>query len=576
MTGSEARWKPVVVHLTPSATRRLARIARVWVAVAVIGLAVLAATIGVPLDPEGGTLGPAFAEPLQYALLGVEVVALALSWRWKAIETLLLAFGGVGLAVLAAYEYRPLAAALVAFVFVVPAVLLWLAWHPRESLAAVTALGLGTTLVLGGAWIGATAVYDSAFGPTHPESTTASVSGSALDWMWAGAVDTKGFTVVAGGVDGDRARLVVVPEESPGGFASTAASISEPVIIGENVTSLSVTNLQPGTRYRYAIEVDGKLDTARVGRLTTFPEGPASLTIAVSSCARTGSNGRVFDAIARSAPDLYVITGDFHYQNIERNEIRLYQGAYDAQLQQPAQTALYANAPIAYVWDDHDFGPNDAVAATPSAPAARSAYEMFVPHYPLSGRTIHQAFTMGTVRFVVTDTRSARDPAAGTMLGHEQLDWLLTELLDASRSHALVLWVNPTPWISDSGADTWAGYADERRRISDFIAAHDIDNLVMLSGDAHMVAIDDGSNNVFSSQREPSFPVFHAAPLDRPGSEKGGPYSHGVAIGSGQYGLLMIDDDGGDSVEVTLEGRDYTDSILMSHTFSVPASTNRP
>ncbi len=561
-----------MVHLTPVATRRLASVARIWVAVAVIGLALLAATIGVPLDPEGGTLGPAFAEPLQYALLGVEVIALAMSWKWRAVEALLLALGGVGLAVLAAYEYRPLAAALVAFVFIVPAVLLWLAWHPRESLAAVIALGLATSLVLGGAWMGATAVYDSAFGPTHPESTTPPITGSALDWMWAGALDTDGFTVVAGGVAGAKARLVVVAEGSAGGSAAGAAFASQPVSVDDGVATISIAALQPGTRYQYAIEVDGVLDTARVGRLTTFPDGPASFTVAVSSCARTGSNGAVFDEIRRAAPDLYVVSGDFHYQNIERNEVSLFRVAYETQLQQPAQAALYANAPVAYVWDDHDFGPNDGDATSPSAPAARSGYETFVPHYALSGRTIHQAFTMGRVRVVMVDTRSARDPVAGTMLGHDQLAWLKGELLEASRSHVLVLWVNPTPWIADTGADTWAGYAEERREIADFIVTHDIDNLVMLSGDAHMVAIDDGSNNVFSSQREPGFPVFHAAPLDRPGSDKGGPYSHGVAAGSGQFGLVRVEDDGGESVTVTLEGRDHTGRVLMSHSFIVPGS----
>ncbi len=197
-----------------------------------------------------------------------------------------------------------------------------------------------------------------------------------------------------------------------------------------------------------------------------------------------------------------------------------------------------------------------------------------MPHYPLRGTEIFQAFTMGRVRVLLTDTRTARDPGTRdgsevTMLGAHQLSWLLAELEDAARTHELVIWVNPTPWIASSGGDTWAGYAEERREISDFVAARGIDNLLMLSGDAHMVAIDDGTNNTFSSDGSPAFPVFHAAPLDRPGSVKGGPYTHGPVENAGQFGLVEVRDDGGSVITVTLRALDYTGTELLRHVFEI-------
>jgi len=40
------------------------------------------------------------------------------------------------------------------------------------------------------------------------------------------------------------------------------------------------------------------------------------VTIAFGSCASTGSNGAVFDAIRATDPDLFVQLGDLHYGNL--------------------------------------------------------------------------------------------------------------------------------------------------------------------------------------------------------------------------------------------------------------------
>ena len=70
------------------------------------------------------------------------------------------------------------------------------------------------------------------------------------------------------------------------------------------------------------------------------------------------------------------------------------------------------------------------------------------------------------------------------------------ELAAASRSHAVVFWASSVPWIGavDEGAG-WAGCADERREIANFIAQNGIRNLVILSGGAEMLAADDGTNS---------------------------------------------------------------------------------
>jgi hypothetical protein len=340
------------------------------------------------------------------------------------------------------------------------------------------------------------------------------------------------------------------------------------------VVRLSVDGLRPGTDYEYAVEVDGAADGSRgAGRFRTVPVGPASFTLAVGSCARTGSSGAVFDAIRAVDPLVYLQAGDLHYGNVIRDDVGRFLDRYRDVLTAPAQAALYRSVPVAYVWGDHDFGSESSGASSPSAAAAGAAYRTVVPHHDLAagGGGVSQAFTAGRVRVVLTDTRSQR--TADSMLGSRQLAWLEDELVTAAPQHALVLWVNPDPWVAPAaaGRDDWGGFADERRRIADVIADAGIRNLVMLSGDAHMVAIDDGTNTDYSSTGAGGFPLLHAAALDRPGSVKGGPYSEGAFPGGGQFGAIAVTDTGGGTVDVELTGRNWRGEVLVSLRSTVPA-----
>jgi alkaline phosphatase D len=307
---------------------------------------------------------------------------------------------------------------------------------------------------------------------------------------------------------------------------------------------------------------------AVTGSFRTFGEGPWSFRLAFSACAETGSASPVFDAIREARPELFIHTGDIHYEDITRNEPDRFRAAFDAVMGSPAQSRLYRNVPIAYTWDDHDFGGNGSDASSAAGPAALSVYRQFVPHYPLeqSGSTgISQAFSLGRVRVVMTDSRSQRGPSRGasqgrTMLGGAQLRWLKDQLSRAADA-PLVIWVNTVPWIASpgSGSDNWGSYSREREEIANHIDALGLTRrLLMLSGDAHMVAIDDGTHSNYATgtgRRQRGFVVMHAAPLDRRTSEKGGPYSHGISRERGQFGLVDVTDDG-QKLRVELSGRD--------------------
>jgi hypothetical protein len=158
------------------------------------------------------------------------------------------------------------------------------------------------------------------------------------------------------------------------------------------------------------------------------------------------------------------------------------------------------------------------------------------------------------------------------MLGAAQRRWLEGELRAARGRFPLVLLTSSVPWIAPAqdGADSWAGYAHERQAIARAIAGSGV-RVVILAGDAHMVAIDDGTNSNYAGTPGPGPAVLHGAALDRRGSAKGGPYSAGAFPGSGQFATVSVSDDGGERIGVVLRGRDWTGRILTSVRLSVPA-----
>lgn len=301
---------------------------------------------------------------------------------------------------------------------------------------------------------------------------------------------------------------------------------------------LSLDHLQANTSYTWS----GTGDVA--GRFTTPPAAGTrfNFTFALGSCADNDSNSDIFAFMARNQDPLFFVhMGDLHYGNLEVNDEREFAKLYDRTLLHN-QSRLYNNLPVVYMWDDHDFGPNNADKSSPSRPAALATYRRFTPHYALPGieadSAVFHSFAIGRVLFLVTDTSSQRQ--GKTTLGKEQLDWLLGQLAwlaSPSSPHQAGVWVNTMPWIDDFYK--WGEFAQERERIAGEITRLELSRkLIIVSGDAHMLAVDDGTN------AKGGVSVFHAAAIDAKPTTKGGPYSHGAFPGRNQYGTVRVADNG--------------------------------
>jgi hypothetical protein len=193
-----------------------------------------------------------------------------------------------------------------------------------------------------------------------------------------------------------------------------------------------------------------------------------------------------------------------------------------------------------------------------AAATAKTSYRRLFPHHPLAldstngnnansstttttteattaPAAVYHAFTVGTVRFILSDMRSESTDAS--MFSTAQGEWLRHEF-DRANEYDFVIWVTSKPWIgtAQAGEDAWWGHPADRAKVSDWINNNGMNgttnpakNILAISADAHMLAFDNGANTNYgsSSSTSTSFPILQSGPLDNVGSVKGGPFTSG-------------------------------------------------
>jgi hypothetical protein len=412
-------------------------------------------------------------------------------------------------------------------------------------------------------------------------AVTSPVAAQNVTYFWAGRLTPESILINARFSADCSVRAAVSTDPN---FSTATYSAAQNAVNSTNnlILSFPVSGLAGNTQYYYRFEVNGTLITSAsaLGQFKTPVEGPMSFSFILAACALT-SDHAAYSKMAEHETLFYLNSGDLHYADISTASVLDHIEAYEDEVLSKDRAADFLKSrPIAYVWDDHDYCGNNSFGAVAGREAARLAYQQYVPHYPLGAGAgdvpIYQAFTIGRVRFIVTDLRSERVSGV-TKMGLTQKNWFKSEVLAARDNGQIIAWVSPTSYSGDI-ADNWGGYTDERTELANFFRDNDIENMFILSGDAHMVAIDNGDNADFSTG-EPNahrYPIFQAAAINNFGSNKGGTYSEGVwtnpFVTSGQYGLVTVTDDLDSTVCVEfkayrVEGIFGAQSTLVTYSF---------
>jgi len=313
-----------------------------------------------------------------------------------------------------------------------------------------------------------------------------------------------------------------------------------------------INNLQSETTYYYAYK--DKQIIKILGNFKTFPpeKQVTSFKFGFGSCEKFFDKGYVWEELKEKKTEFFVHMGDLFYADIVENNVQLYKDYLYKFLSGKKQKDYLKEHPVIYMFDDHDFSDNNSGGWANSRPAALEFYDKLTPHYNFDQdreNGVYQAFTYGNVRFILTDLRSKSDNKGISTLGEIQKEWLKNQLAEFKK-YSMVVWVSTKPWIGQKKNgkidDKWYSFPEERAEIANHIADLGINNLVMLAGDAHLLAIDDGSNTDYSTNGGAGFPLMQSSPMAQYGSTKGGPFSEGCYsfryYRNYQYAIMEVDD----------------------------------
>lgn len=274
---------------------------------------------------------------------------------------------------------------------------------------------------------------------------------------------------------------------------------------------LIADQVEPASTYRYRILLDGMPvdvpDTLRfhTQALWKFRTDPPAFTVATGSCAYInepafdrpgkpyGGGLGIFNSIADQRPDLMLWLGDNVY--LREPDWGTWTGflhRYTHTRSTPELQRLLRSTHHYAIWDDHDFGPNDADGSFVGADMALRAFDLFWPdpagRAPGVGGTTTM-FSYADVDFFLLDDRTFRIPpdvrtSTPTLLGEAQIDWLIRSLRYSDAAFKVVAmggqFLNPAAVF-----ENYATFPEERQRILDRLDREGLKDVVFLTGDRH-------------------------------------------------------------------------------------------
>jgi len=269
-------------------------------------------------------------------------------------------------------------------------------------------------------------------------------------------------------------------------------------------------NLEPGSTYEYRFLVTTKMHGKetpfefKTQALWQWREEPPAFKIALGSCNYVseaaydrpgesyGGDYQIFEKMADAKPDMMLWLGDNTYlREVDWSSRSGIVHRYNHTRQLPEMQRLLAVCPNYAIWDDHDFGPNDANGSWVHKRQSLDIFKLFWANNgyglpELEGTT--GAFRFNDLDFILLDNRYHRsserlkDSCARQMLGEAQIDWLINALKFSTASFKIVA-VGSQVLNSEALYENYAQFPCERQRLLDRIAAEEIKNVIFATGD---------------------------------------------------------------------------------------------
>ena len=317
--------------------------------------------------------------------------------------------------------------------------------------------------------------------------------------------------------------------------------------------------------------------------------------ILFGSCGHQDKDMPIFDTINKEQGDLFIFLGDNIYG--DTNDMAVLANKYQKLGAKPGFKTLKANTPIIAMWDDHDFGQNDIGKDYPHKEQSRQIMLDFwgePKSSPRRTRTdgIYTSYMYGedeqAVHVIMPDLRWNRDALnhvseleyytkrklnnqgpysptevkGASMLGEAQWQSLEQEL---KKPAAIKLIASSLQLLPDfTGWESWANFPEDRNRLFALIKKHQVNGVIIISGDTHWGEISKYQQNLDYPLIEMTSSGLTEKWKDvSPNKHRVGDYTHNV-----NYGDLSIDWQQADpAISLKLKGIDG--KVIMQSAFSL-------
>lgn len=259
--------------------------------------------------------------------------------------------------------------------------------------------------------------------------------------------------------------------------------------------------LEAGKEYSLHIEVDGE-PVEEVYHVSTFSEEQAGdYEFMAGSCAlyATGiwkmawpDKTRIFKSMAEQDSDFMLWLGDNVYlllgewEKAERFQKKFTRVRLDKEI-----NTFLQSCPQYAIWDDHDFGPDNADGTFHNKDATLANFQAFWPN-PYFGTDetpgIFSHFRYQDSEFFLLDDRYHRIMEGHQqMLGPEQMAWLKEKLAASTATFKFI--AHGSQVLNRANRHECLAMFDEQRELIDFLKSERIEGVVFLSGDRHFTEL---------------------------------------------------------------------------------------
>ncbi len=234
-------------------------------------------------------------------------------------------------------------------------------------------------------------------------------------------------------------------------------------------------------------------------------------SIAFGSCLKETRPQPIWQSVMDSKPDVFVLLGDNIYGDTrDMDKLREKWNRFGAI---EGFQKLRSNSRLLAIWDDHDYGENDAGAEYPAKVASQKIFLDFLNEPENSTRRkspgIYDCLTLGPagkrVQFILLDTRFFRTALKrattrlrgkgpygpnysdkAEILGKEQWSWLEEKLDEPAEIRIIASSIQVLS--TTHGWETWGNFPKERQRLLNLLGTVK-GRVVIISGDRHSAEI---------------------------------------------------------------------------------------